>query len=236
MRKLRAATAGVVTFWLGAAVGALAGWLLFVPGLVSDRCEGCDTTGPVSEVPHSTLSPGTHARSSGASSPEGRECPAPDQQVVELSSALRICEQGAASLYEEVYGKPRKWDADVPDEFRPEAFEKRVRDAVARCTPSFDLEDIDCSEPPCLAVLRENEGGNWNDFVNECVEWYEAYGNSVTVFAADAQCGDGTTEHVVLLGPAGGEPSTNDRDNGLKRLNYRRSMAVANWQCEAAGR
>lgn len=60
-------------------------------------------------------------------------------------------------------GAPLDWPADLPELLREEGFSARVS-AAAAAIEGLDLVDIDCSEYPCLAVLRsqDTEPG-WED-------------------------------------------------------------------------
>ena len=150
----------------------------------------------------------------------------------ELAAAGHIMD----TLELEAYGVAPAWPDDVPDVLGPAGFGDQVRKAVDECQPGVDLIGVDCSEPPCLAVLREVGDGWWNQLVNTCPSWTEPYGSGTTMQSGKVDCGDGTTEGYVMLGSSRSSefidnPSPDDPRNGMKRMNARAETWRGSWDC-----
>lgn len=102
------------------------------------------------------------------------------------------------------------WPEGFPEALRYPAFSETTRRAIAACQPEgIELVGVDCSGPPCYAVLRarrEEGGPSDNDLLRAlvaCPAWTEAFGGGydrLTRHSAGFHCGDGRSEFAVLLG------------------------------------
>jgi len=68
-------------------------------------------------------------------------------------ATLRTQQSLAEGQLAAVQGEPEPWPDDVPDAFRPAAFERALRTAVEE-EGAGDVLVVDCSEFPCLTVLK----------------------------------------------------------------------------------
>ena len=134
--------------------------------------------------------------------------PAPAPPEPDLAAENAILRKRLADREAELRGTPIPWPTDLPEALTPAGFEARVREAVATCAPEVEVLGVECSEPPCLALLRAprgrspyGEGRTWyDDLVNDCPAWTEAYTSSVGWASGPVECDDGTTDRYNVLG------------------------------------
>ena len=94
--------------------------------------------------------------------------------------------KGQLSHYE---GDPQPWPEDVPQGFMPTAFETTVREALAD-REDAELLDVDCSEFPCVAVIRSYSGEpDWHQGLQESIPDPEGYDGEVgkMVWASESE-------------------------------------------------
>ncbi len=144
------------------------------------------------------------------------------------------------------------WDLDwdrLPPRLKPPEFERLVRAAFADCNPeNVELHGVDCSEPPCYAVLgvrrdRMPEHTTEDTFLRAalaaCPAWREPFGSDVTRYIrhnANKFCQDGHEEWVTLIGssaslPALGADTTERLEYVKDRGEERRDEAYTTWVC-----
>lgn len=93
-------------------------------------------------------SPGTHPVAAGA---EVR----PEDEIAVLREKLAQAEFAAAVAQGQVaatQGEAVPWPANVPEAYRPDAFEAHVREALA-AFPGVQVHEVDCSEFPCILTV-----------------------------------------------------------------------------------
>jgi hypothetical protein len=77
------------------------------------------------------------------------------RELVETQRELDIVTGRLYALEEEVYGHPVSWAEasaiGAPDD---REFREGLRRAQSRCRGAWELVEVDCSEPPCVALLR----------------------------------------------------------------------------------
>ena len=105
--------------------------------------------------------------------------------------ALRVCEtklalaEGILRAQEhDKVGDPVPFPDDLPEQFRPDAFEEAVRRALDKCAPAggLALHHVDCSEYPCMVFFRQDRG-SYNhaaESLGQCALWKEQFGPSAT--------------------------------------------------------
>jgi hypothetical protein len=80
------------------------------------------------------------------------------RELVELQRELDIVTGRLHAVEAEVYGHPVSWAEasaiGTPDD---REFREGMRRAQARCRGGWELVEVDCSEPPCVALLRGEE-------------------------------------------------------------------------------
>lgn len=110
------------------------------------------------------------------SAPQGDEGPAvarrsqqrgPTSDPAELQAELSELREENARLRTEAEiargqlstheGQPQPWPADLPADYRPAAWEARVR-AVVATVPGVEVDRVDCEEFPCITVLKAAGG------------------------------------------------------------------------------
>jgi hypothetical protein len=167
----------------------------------------------------------------------------PDAEAVALASRVRELEAQNELLQEllegvelELRGAPVPWSDELPDVLRPAAFERTVRDAVASCAPAAAIVGFECSEPPCLALLR-GVAGPIQALVADCPAWRDRYGSGAVAAAGRADCLDGGEERYQVLGwsdrliePTEGYPREK-RENLDKRMAARLEEIERSWRC-----
>ena len=142
---------------------------------------------------------------------------------------------------EELTGTPLSWSPGWPEPLSPAGFRSSVEDAFGTCQPPGELVDIDCGEPPCLAVLRQagEERPGIEGFIEGCPRWRELFGeesNKLTRCRRLVSCPDGREERILFLGSSRAvehlDPQTHDERANLKRrLEERCEELRSNWQC-----
>jgi len=135
------------------------------------------------------------ATSGGVSCLEGFFGPEP---VHIRPTRTRAC-PGAITSIPPVGIEPEKlaWPEKVKKHYQPEVFEAHIHEAVATCNPGVELVEVDCSEPPCMALFRIEAKDFWDRLVNQCPHWRSHYSNSVASLIGKAPCG----ETYLLLSP-----------------------------------
>lgn len=120
-----------------------------------------------------------------------------------------------------VRGEPQPWPDDVPEAFRPAAFERSMRTIVEE-EGAGDLLVVDCAEFPCLTVLRPGpyEGQGTPPEVQAVIDRMQELLGASGVSVHNAKTGDGTRE--LLLTGLGFAPEGSKGDEGLQtRAAYR---------------
>lgn len=166
-----------------------------------------------------------------------RQVPLPSDcadAVETLEGELDVAERLIEDLTLEAYGEQPEWPTELPLELTPEGFTDQVERAAERCVPGT-LVDVECTEPPCLAVFRPQSDDWWNRFVNECEGWAGPYGSSVTALQFLADCPDGSVEAVVMLGATELSEQVDEalpEGDFSKRLDQRRLAVEQGWVCQ----
>jgi hypothetical protein len=182
----------------------------------------------------------TGGRGTGADAPvEGADVGALEDRAADLQREIDGLEQLARAYEEELYGAPCPWPDDLPAAVTPDGFRAQVRAAVDACGGEVDLVGFDCSEPPCLALLRPQEA-TWRDtLIHDCPQWHETYGKTTSGASFTVECEDGSEERVEMVGvPASdvlGDDAVGEPGNLMKRLKARASDQELRWSCDGEG-
>ena len=180
-----------------------------------------------------TSLPAPRPTSPGPTKPRGPDddCRA---RVAALEAQLEAAGLLNRSLQDEAFGPLQPWPSDVDPKYRDQ-FEGNVRAALAECDVPADLISVDCGEPPCLAAFRGRDPSWRSKLVNQCPAWSSLYGSSTTDVGGVAECGDGRTESVSLLGPSMDLPTDpSDPWAGIKWAQARQQPVIDAWTCLAA--
>lgn len=111
-------------------------------------------------------------------------------------------------------GEPVPWPDDLPDGFRPAAYEATVRAEVAKI-PGATLLDLDCAEFPCIAIIQSpsTEPG-WPEHLRPITDALAA-GARVNTSLSASQWNDGQRDvaaAAVAVSPEGhGGPDVDTR-------------------------
>lgn len=113
--------------------------------------------------------------------------------------------QGEASIVLE-------WPEYVPRVHTQEGLEASIEEAAMDCGLPIEAVDTDCTEPPCIAILRNFAEGDevaWSQ-LSGCPVWQSRYPGGSHMHAETIDCGDGSEDRIVLvsgawkeLGPVG---------------------------------
>ena len=165
------------------------------------------------------------------------DCAELDKAHQMLKLQLRLTENQLQAISREYLGDPVQWPDEVAPLTAPDEFQDQLAKAIEACDVNVDVVGMDCNEPPCLAMLRGGEDGWYGDLVNDCPEWFEPFGTSVTSANGLVECPDGSTQSYKLLGvPSSvvlGEPTDNtDKENRTKRFHARIDEAKRAWRCD----
>ncbi len=157
------------------------------------------------------------------------------EENAQLAARSQVQDFLVNSLTKEAYGVAPEWPEDLPADYGQQGFQEVFEEVLEKCNPGVEVMETDCSEPPCLVVLRPRSESWHSELVNDCPAWNEAYGHSVTQSSGKVTCPDGSEESMVLVGPSVGDFIEKDPEqpwNVMKRLRYRASNAEANWVCQ----
>lgn len=179
-----------------------------------------------------------HARAAPPSAPAA-SAPASERRVRELEEENARLRGQIADMEAEWRGTPLPWPEGLPEPLTPSGFERTVRRAVAECAPELEIVRFECSEPPCLTVLRVDDAPPnwWNELVNQCPTWVDAYTSGVASGSGSAVCEDGREEHYQLLGWSlsladGQDPVPREvTENRSKRFMTRVKAVEESWRC-----
>ena len=118
-------------------------------------------------------------------------------------------------------GTPSEWPDDgIPEAVRPDTFEASLAEALAG-TPDVEVDRVDCTEYPCIAVLAytgEQVSGDaidWNQVVGRQVgEWTQDVlgdGHSISMNSSRFRNGDQDARYVLFGAHGSGGEAVGDR-------------------------
>ncbi len=156
------------------------------------------------------------------------------QRVTSLEDELVRQQQHKAALARELFGDPIPWPETVPERYRAAIFEENVRSALEACAAGVGIAGFECDEPPCLAMFRGGEEGWWEELVQSCPDWIDAYGNTASITGGMVDCPGSGTERYSILGPMAPELTGKGPEHGErweKRWKQRTQEIEAAWEC-----
>ncbi|MCB9762846.1 MAG: hypothetical protein H6739_23800 [Alphaproteobacteria bacterium] len=160
------------------------------------------------------------------------DCAPIEAERADLQQQLAFQKLLARDLELRAYGERPAWPDVPPPGHAPADFERIVDEAVEACGIPSEILGIDCEEPPCMVISKDD---GLRAALMDCPTWTDAYGKSTTNTSTDVRCPDGSTERLILLGPGGVDyseaASELDPWTPIKRLWYREDQARANLSC-----
>ena len=131
-------------------------------------------------------------------------------------------------------GTPVPWPDDVPEALRPAAFEATVRAALVSSGVAADLEQVDCGEYPCLAILRPRSlDGDLGAAIKPFVAALEPVVPDVAAALIGTRFQDGDKE-VGLVAVALGAPGDLETGGDVGRRTEWRAGTIARDLAEEA--
>jgi|GEM_PF-7102644 len=126
------------------------------------------------------------------------------------------------------------WE-DAPPELGPAGFPDALRDAVDQCKPQVTVLDIDCQEPPCLAVLQVLDPKWRTQLVERCPPWQETFGPNLILATDQMRCAESTLD-LAVVGSARtwdhiDRPAGDDALDARMQLRLDRARADIDVQC-----
>jgi len=157
-----------------------------------------------------TTSPALHQLPFSISS----ECQDLQARIADLEEQQRFSQRAMDGLIEDARGIPFEWPADLPEYHQPANVEPEARKVVADCgIDGLDLVDVDCSEPPCYAVMRVPSQEAAQDF-RQCSSGRIPEFSKVTGGESSrVECADGSLETIYVY-TVGATESVLDLDSG----------------------
>lgn len=158
-------------------------------------------------------------------------------RVGELENELKMA-RAATELYErELFGDPIPWPETIPEPFQPGVFQRAMQDVMQDC--EAELVGFECDEPPCIAMLRNDDPGYLGPLVERCLGWVEQFGDRSSGLHTNIDCGDGHSERVHLISPPPfgvlfAEDDDEARTNYAKRRRLRYKQIELGWECAPA--
>jgi hypothetical protein len=114
-------------------------------------------------------------------------------QLREENARLRTEAEIARGQLSTHEGQPQPWPADLSADYRPAAWEARVRAEVAK-VPGVEVDRVDCEEFPCITVLKAAGGTPGDKRFEGLLESLAPRdsGNAVAAWASEQQGRDDT--------------------------------------------
>ncbi len=173
--------------------------------------------------------------------------PAKSQEAIDqLSAKAAIQEKLIEGMRVEKLGEPIPWRAGIPSTYHRDQFEHTVSKGLDEIESPLEPIQFECSEPPCIAVLRGNSTGQDRPkvWISQRLHdlaisqaWREAYGDEFSLARFHSvDCGDGTTEWVMLMAAAiEALESDQDAANLKRRIDARTQQVISGASCRKAG-
>lgn len=233
----------VVIFVIGLLAGLFIGrWS--APGTWEDRPDEAPPVEAVPEVPADTASearagerwvPRVGSAGDGSRQAPGVQVPAAQERVRELEAEVEVLRAQLESAGERPPAAPVEWPEGRPEKFTEPGFRALIEQSLAECDVPVELQRLECSEPPCVAVMRTT-GEDWHEaLVNNCPIWNQAYGTTVSMDDGKVDCVGAEQEGYALLSPFDHEWREElDKDesgNVGERLQERWDSIKADWDC-----
>ena len=153
----------------------------------------------------------------------------------ELEGEIDTIEELARTYEEQLFGPALAWPKQVPHALSSSGFRDQVEIALGECDPDVDLIGIDCSEPPCLALLRIRSEDWRAQLVTQCARWSEPFGTQTSGISFAVTCADGSGEQAEMIGAplqkVLGENADEQAEAMSRRLQARKLEPQLRWVC-----
>lgn len=220
--------------WMGAALGAAVTVVVY-EGSAFVWASDTDVTRVDAGQTHQIGDPAPRHRATQRSLPPGSD---QDEEIESLKLQNRLLESMIAAQQTEFFGEPIPWPAGMEAVWTPEGFEPQAVEAVEACAPDLEVVGFACEEPPCFMKLRTTDAEEnwWGRLINDCPQWTDVYGNSVSSAKDNVTCDDGTEEMMQVVGWSYAKlqefaPDL-EREHTSKRFQARLKEIKANWRCQ----
>ena len=191
-----------------------------------------------------TASAGVRARSTPLADASGLSR---DPELDRLRQVVELQEAAIRDLSEQLYGTELAWPTDTPPEQTEGGFTDAIDDVLSTCQLAVDRIQVECSEPPCIAVLdgvdfegkpvaTQKQKGNPGS-VQSCGPWTQRYGTSSRLSTTTLDCENGVSRRVYMISPAWPKPpegqklSREELEKQARRWN-RRTSDLADQVCD----
>lgn len=147
----------------------------------------------------------------------------PDAVIAALEAqiaALQTQQSLAQGQLAAVQGDPQPWPDDIPDGYRPAAFERELRAAVDE-EGAGEVLLVDCSEFPCLTVIRPGayDGQGTSPELQAVIDRLTEQLGSAAIGVHNSRTGDGETD--LLLSGLSFTPKEQHNDDVSVRNGFR---------------
>lgn len=198
---------------------------------------------PLSSAVPGKLAPAPSAQRPSFSLPGSTEA---KKVIGRLEAKATLQEKLIEGMRDDKLGIPIPWRADIPPVHQQDQFEHTVSQALDEIESSLEPVDFECSEPPCISVLRGDGSQDERPQVKMSQRlhdlaisqtWQKAYGDEFSFAEFETvTCADGSTEWVLLMAPSIDALETEQEAANLKlRLKDRKGQLLSGWRCRAAG-
>jgi hypothetical protein len=157
-------------------------------------------------------------------------------RIAELQRELALHKVAKETYEVELYGEPVEWPemGELPAAYQPDRFRIMLAEALREC--EADLVDVECSEPPCLALLRSHDRDHDGPLLDRCAGWADQFGGATSGKHMHIECADGSRERVHFVAPSARELLPDDHHdedwaNLRKRLTQRYEQIELGWEC-----
>lgn len=168
---------------------------------------------------------------------EGADCDAlaaENRMLQKMLDDALAAEQGTALAWPD--------DAALPEAYTPAGFAEAVSAALAACAVDVSLVDVDCGEPPCMAMLRPgpDSEGWYAALLDECDAWKERFPKKGPQYFWDLDC-PGGPQKAAAIGWSLWDvptltPDTYDKEQNFgKRAHTRAATIRDDFPCQPGG-
>jgi hypothetical protein len=169
------------------------------------------------------------------------ECPEvdclPEGDIDALRMQQGLLEKMLEDALDAERGTPLRWPEELPEAFTAEGYEEAWLAAIEECNLAVELVDMHCDEPPCLAVLRGEGEGWYEDLWEDCPRFSEAYPKKGAQYFWDIDCPEGVVQGAAMawspwLVPELEPVEFEDRENFGRRILHRAEDIRDDFPCE----
>lgn len=126
------------------------------------------------------------------------------------------------ALWRHKFGEPLPWIGTAEEKYHPSKFRRVLFSALEHCGAGLKLVDLECAEPPCIALVEFSTEQQLLPAFTQCKPWVSEYGDAVTVTSNPVQC-----PGIKAIGAVAPDITDELRERALAREKF----LVDSWVC-----